>query len=1140
MEWISNIFQLAATDLSNHLSCFHLTQLNRKVALGELKKPYRKDPSLEILAQRGREHEAAFVEYLKRKGLTVARLQSRTVDSTLEAMANGVDVIVQARLEDGQWIGYADVLLKVSGKSRFGNWAYEVYDTKLAQTTRAGTVLQLCLYSDLLSVMQQSAPEKMYVVRPVPDFVADAYRFSEYQAYYRLVKKDLAKIIGGPSLDTYPDPVQHCDVCNWWQVCDKRRHDDDYLSLVAGIRTLQIEELQKQNILTLEAFARATEIKTPARGNKETFLRKQSQARVQWEGRTQDQLLHETLPIEKDRGLNRLPEPNAADIYFDIEGDPFYPDSGLEYMLGYAYRENDGSLSYRKQWATNKLEEKRAFEALMRFVIGRWKQFPDLHIYHFAPYEPSAVKRLASVHAVFEQEVDELLRAEKFVDLHAVFKEAFLASVERYSLKTLEKFTTYTRKIELHDASIARKNVECALELNDFTSLAKETIENVELYNEDDCLATEALHSWLETIRTGLIGEGRDINRPTAKSQETNENLKLQEVRSKKLFDGLTQNLPEDRSVWTNEDRARWLLAHQIDYFRREDKTVWWEHFRVHKMEHEELADERKGVTGLQFIEALPLKAGRRTPTHRYRYPPQEIGLSAGDALIEVNSQSEENKIGKEIGSVDAISLENYTIDIKKKGSTVDVHPTAIHVYDRIDPGALWTSLMNLAATIDDEGLDHKFSFRASKDLLMNRKPGLIDGKEGAALLPGEDVVDGAIRLALNLDRSILPIQGPPGTGKTHTGARMIIELVKEKKKVGVTAISHRVVTTLLEKVKELSDQENISISFAHKVSSKMDHMPAWINQFDKSKKVLEAIDLGMVVGGTAWLWSDDDFADSLDYLFIDEAGQMSLSQALAASRAARNIILLGDPQQLEQPQRGAHPEGSDVAALTYLLEGNPTMPAGKGLFLGVTRRMHPEISKFTSEVFYEGKLRSSAGLEQQLLSGDTPFDGAGLFYVPVEHTGNQNSSPDEVESIKKIVDLLLTSGKWTDAKDNTRNLTLEDILIVAPYNAQVAALAGKIPGIQIGTVDKFQGKEAPVVIYSMTSSTVQDAPRGMTFLFSPNRLNVATSRARSGCILVASPLLLEPECHTIDQMRWANGLCRFLELAKTVDAEDI
>jgi uncharacterized protein len=362
----------------------------------------------------------------------------------------------------------------------------------------------------------------------------------------------------------------------------------------------------------------------------------------------------------------------------------------------------------------------------------------------------------------------------------------------------------------------------------------------------------------------------------------------------------------------------------------------------------------------------------------------------------------------------------------------------------------------------------------------------------------------------------------------------MIIELSKAKKKVGVTATSHSVIRTMFEKVKELADDgETTRIEFVHKVTDKIDYAD-WITEVTDSSKALKVLDEGKLLGGTAWLWSDDRSVDTLDYLFVDEAGQMSLSQVLAASRSARNLILLGDPQQLEQPQRGAHPEGSDVAALTYLMDGHPTMPKGKGLFLETTRRMHPNISAFTSEIFYEGRLKSLDGLEKQLIAGGTAFDGAGLFFLPVEHKGNQNKSPEEIRAIADIVCKLLTSGNWTNEKDQTRPLTKEDILIVAPYNAQVAGLIERLPGMRIGTVDKFQGREAPVVIYSMTASTADDAPRGMNFLFSPNRLNVATSRARSVCILVAAPKLLEPECKTIDQMKWANALCRFREMSVT------
>jgi len=1122
MIYSSDNFQLAATDLSNHLSCSHLTQLQRKVALDEIKKPSWHDPSLDVLIKRGQEHEAAYVEFLSKKGLKVVNLNGQSTEGVVEAMKQGTDVLVQASLQEGQWMGYADILLKVAGESKFGNWSYEVQDTKLAQNTRAATILQLCLYTDLLATLQGSLPEKMYVVKPGDNFPTEEYRFAEFHAYYRLVKKNFEQVMAGSALPTYPDPVEHCNICRWWQVCDKKRHDDDHLSLVAGIRSLHIVELQRQKIETLEQFAKAVKLEKPERGNRETFNKKQSQAKVQLDGRYQNKLLHELLPIEAGRGLNRLPEPNEGDIYFDIEGDAFYQDGGLEYVLGYAYKEK-GNLVYKRSWSTNRGDEKKAFEQFMRFILDRWTRFPKMYIYHFAPYEPSAIKRLARVHARFEKEVDDLLRAERFIDLHAVFKEALLASVESYSLKELEKFTQYIRKVVLHDASVARKSVEVALELNDFKSLSKETIQKVEDYNEDDCLATEALHKWLENLRANLVKSGTELQRPELKTGEASENIQQLDTRSLALFKALTEKLPEDRSIWDEMHKAKWLLAHQIEYFRREDKSAWWEFFRVHELEHEDLLDERKAITGLQFVAVLPKEGKERNVTHRYRYPPQEVSIDEGDEVIEVK--------GEKVGSVRSISLENYTIDIKKTANTEKVHPHAVHVSERVDPGSLATSLMDLAAAIDEYGLDHNWPYHASKDLLMKKKPRLVGGNDGAYLLPSEDLVAGAVRIASALDRSVLAIQGPPGSGKTFTGATMITELVKAGKKIGITAVSHKVIRNLALATLKRSSELNVKVSFVHKNSEKSDNLPDEIIEVDKSDKARAALSEGKVVCGTAWLWAEDNSREVLDYLFVDEAGQMSLTQVLAASRAAKNLILLGDPQQLEQPQRGSHPEGSDVAALTYLLDRHPTMPEGKGLFLGVTRRLHPHICQFTSEIFYEGRLTSLPGLEKQVISGETPFDGAGLFYVPVDHRGNQNKSSEEVKAVADIIAKLLSGGQWTNNKGETKALRKEDILIVAPYNAQVAALLEKLPEMRIGTVDKFQGQEAPVVIYSMTASSVEDAPKGMSFLFNPNRLNVATSRAKSVCILVAAPKLLEPECNTIDQMRWVNTLCRFKEL---------
>jgi uncharacterized protein len=299
----------------------------------------------------------------------------------------------------------------------------------------------------------------------------------------------------------------------------------------------------------------------------------------------------------------------------------------------------------------------------------------------------------------------------------------------------------------------------------------------------------------------------------------------------------------------------------------------------------------------------------------------------------------------------------------------------------------------------------------------------------------------------------------------------------------------------------------------------------------------LEALKNGdvNVLGGTAWMWSRPEFAKTVDVLFVDEAGQMSLANTLSVTPSALNLVLLGDPQQLEQPIKGSHPDGVAVSALQHMLGSHQTMPPERGLFLADTWRFGEELCRFTSEVFYEGKLRSKAGigLEYQHLTGG-PFDGAGLQVVLVEHEGNRSASDEEVDRVAEIVSLLIASGSnWTNRTQKTTQITAEDILVVSPYNAQVARLIARLEhlGVEVGTVDKFQGREAPVAIYSMATSSPEDAPRGMEFLYNLHRFNVATSRAKCMSILVANPKLLKPDCHTPRQMRLANALCRYREM---------
>jgi uncharacterized protein len=393
--------------------------------------------------------------------------------------------------------------------------------------------------------------------------------------------------------------------------------------------------------------------------------------------------------------------------------------------------------------------------------------------------------------------------------------------------------------------------------------------------------------------------------------------------------------------------------------------------------------------------------------------------------------------------------------------------------------------------------------------------------------------------MVVQLADSVLAIQGPPGAGKTYTGARMICELVQQGKKVGITAVSHKVIRKLLEDVIQAAKELGLTgLRCVEKVSDKPEQDPPGIMLTTDNAEPLVALLGGVqVVAGTAWLWSREDYFEAVDVLFVDEAGQMSLANVLAMSQAAKSLVLLGDPQQLEQPLKGSHPEGADVSALEHILAGARTIPADKGLFLERTWRLHPRLCEFTSEVFYEGRLHSREGLERQSIQGHPWLGEAGLWFIPVRHEGNQNASAEEVERVAVIVDTLIQPGvNWIDDKDRTRPLRLDDILIVAPYNAQVSDLAAGLPGARIGTVDKFQGQQAPVVIYSLTTSSPEDAPRGMEFLYSLNRLNVATSRAQAMVIVVGSRRVLEPECRSPRQMQLANALCRYVELARVAD----
>jgi predicted RecB family nuclease len=520
MRNVDDRLELSASDLASHLGCRHLTQLDLLVANGRLIPPRWRDPTLEVLQQRGLELEQLYLDRLRAEGLRIAAAgegdREAGLDRTVAAMRDGADVVYQATLRSDRWHGRADFLRRVERRSRLGAWSYEVLDAKLARDTRAGTILQLCLYSDMLREIQGVLPEQMHVVMPGEPLRLEPFRVQDFLAYHRLVQRRLEAAIGGNGgAPTYPEPVPQCDICRWWPHCDRRRRDDDHLCLVAGISKLQVQELRGQGVDTLAALA---EIPVPlafrpARGAPETYVRVRQQARIQLDGRRAGAPRHETLEVVEGQGLCRLPEPSPGDVFLDFEGDPFVGTAGLEYLLGWTTGPAQEP-EYQSRWAFDPAAERAAFEAFIDLVMARWQRFPELHIYHFAPYEPAALKRLMGRYATRESELGRLLRAERFIDLHAVTRQAVRASVESYSLKELEVFYGFEREIPLREASLQRHALERAVELRKRDAVPDETLLTVEAYNRDDCISAMRLRDWLEELRAGLVQAGRVIPRP--------------------------------------------------------------------------------------------------------------------------------------------------------------------------------------------------------------------------------------------------------------------------------------------------------------------------------------------------------------------------------------------------------------------------------------------------------------------------------------------------------------------------------------------------------------------------------------------------------------------------------------------------
>jgi uncharacterized protein len=1166
----------AATDLVAYLACEHLTQLERAAVAGLVKRPMRDDPELDIIRKRGFQHEKRYLADLQAQGRTSVEIQldgsiedrgdqlRAAATETIAAMASGADVIYQATFFDGTWRGHADFLLRVDDPARPSAWGpyhYEVADTKLARHVKASAILQICSYIDQLERIQGVAPEWLHVALGGSARAVEKLRVDDYMAYYRSARDQFLTTMADelaatyPPEATYPEPVEHCDVCRWAAECVKRRRDDDHLSYVAGISGRQRQALAGREVPTLEALGDLALPMSPRlEGVGEGALtRIREQARIQLEGRRNRDDRYELFlpepgkPIDPERGLATLPAPSPGDLLLDLEGDPYAFDDGLDYLFGILETDDTFHAFWSKddRGEFSPAGEQRAFEQVIDFIAERLRADPHLHVYHYAAYEPTALKRLMGRYGTREEEVDDLLRRGILVDLLRGVRQSLRASVESYSIKKMEAFYGFTREIDLRDAGSSIVAFEQWLELGEGERPASDHLDQIEKYNRDDVVSTLRLRDWLEDRRAELAElTGLSVPRPTARETPLPTELTEAQARTQELVERLADPAiaAVDPSARDPEDHARWLLAQLLGWHRREDKSMWWEFHRQMDLTPEQLVEDDASV-GL-LVPVGPVSEEKKgKQVWRYRFPDQEHDLGRGRLFEPRRKQDapDAKPFDWAVGDLVAVDAAELTVDIRR--TVADPHPAAVVPLPWVPTPEHQARLFEIGEWVAGHGIDGDGPHRAARDLLLGRPPRAGQEVGEALCRPNETDLAAARRLVLSLDDTVLPIQGPPGSGKTYSGARMICELLRTGRKVGITGTSHKVIGNLLRAVLQASapEFEDVEVRPIQRGDPEQLLADDRVIRGTSPQVVREHLDDGRanLAAGTAWLWTSPKMTGAVDVLFVDEAGQISLANVIATSPSTRSIVLLGDPQQLDQPMQGAHPPGADRSALAHVLGDAATIGADRGLFLETTWRLHPALCDFTSEVFYDDRLEPEAHLAaQRLIVPLDMVDGVGPRLLEVPANGADNESPVEADAIATLAATLIRDGSWTDSDRVTRRLTWDDVLIVAPFNAQVGAIKRRLPPeARVGTVDKFQGQEAPISLYSMTTSSPELAPRGMDFLYSRNRLNVATSRARCVAVVVASPDLLRVRARTPEQMRLANAFCRFAELATSPPA---
>lgn len=1093
---------LSASRLNDFLGCRHRGNL----WLSGVKPPEKMDASLELVRAKGFEHEAQVLKALECKyGPAVhvpdggeVPLEERLM-ATQMAIAAGAPLIYQAAFVQNQWVGYPDFLVR-SGEDSSGQWRYVPEDAKLARRAKAEHVIQLNVYANLIEQTTGVAADEGSI-HVGGGLEPERFDLRKTRHITNRLVRQFEDFASTTVRHTEPVKTSACSQCAYLPMCEAEWRAADSTVFVAGITGDQIIKLKRGGLATLSDLA-ATD---PARAidgvGSDTLHKLVRQARLQKTTAVTGEFKVEVLPQEPGRGFALLPHPQPGDIFFDMEGDPLHPE-GLEYLFGilgpFGPR---GEQEFKDFWAHNHAEEKAAFEAFMSFITAHLARYPDAHIYHYAPYETTALKRLASRYATMEAPLDQMLREHRFVDLYKVVRQGLQASTEGYSLKDLERIYWGGRAGDVTNAG------DSIVEYERWRETGEQSILDAILrYNEDDVRSTAGMRDWLEALRPkGLAPSIATV------SEELDEKAQARKE-AREEFERRRISLAERiRASDIGDERIRDLLAELLWFHQRSQKPVWWEIFERQTWTEDELVED---VECLGNLTLQSQTLDKRSYVASYAFPPQDTRLKAGSTpkfALSLDYAGAISELNAEEGS---ITLRRGTKggDFPETGSLVPGAP--------IDQKKLVDGLVRLLERLCIDTHSHP----ALIDLLARSPPRLSGRAFGDPVTRVDaDLVQETLGAVRALENSTLIIQGPPGTGKTYTTARAIVALLQDGKRVGVSSNSHKAIDNVLHAVQVHADEIGFTFIGAKKANGK-DEDTAFDSRCVSS--VASSDDVGThhrLVGGTAFHFAGEE-QDAFDYLFVDEAGQVALGNLLAMAGCASNLVLVGDQMQLPQPVQGIHPGETGLSCLDYAMQEHATVPAERGVLLNVSRRMHPTICQFISDAVYEGRLTSHPSTRSRRLLVESGINSAikpfGLSMIAYPHEGCTQASNEEAAIINKLVIELLDQSLVEG--EQTRRLTLSDIVVVTPFNMQVALLKRVLPdGARVGTVDKFQGQEAPVVIVSMATSFGGDAPRGTAFLFNRNRLNVAISRAQCLAILVRGERLLEvPQPDTEDLAR--------------------